>query len=213
MQTVAVRIHGHDRHEIVHVEFPHGFGDAEIEQAHAQHLVDGARVILRRAADAVEINRAVFLQRRQGLLAHAALAHHRTHAEVLDDVGLIRLLAAAGGGAGGLDGPLLAAFEHHGTAVIQQRAAQIDAFGQRILHQVRVHRVASGVALAGDQHHVAHFERADLLLADGRAQNDLASGEREALALHHFSTGRDGSRYSHSVMAPLSASSFTPKRR
>ncbi len=38
VQAVAVRVHGDDRHEVVYVQLPHGLGDAEFEQAHAQYL-------------------------------------------------------------------------------------------------------------------------------------------------------------------------------
>ena len=51
-------------------------------QIDAQHFLDRARVILRRAADAVQVHRAGLLQRRQRLRAHAALADHRAHAVV-----------------------------------------------------------------------------------------------------------------------------------
>ena len=65
----------------------------------------------------------------------------------------------------------VAFLEHHRTAVIENRAVQIDR--RRILHQVRVHGVAAGVTFAGDQHHVADFERADCLFAERRRAERL----------------------------------------
>src|ERR1035438_2347947 len=97
-QTVAVRIHGDDGREALHPQMPHGFGDAELQQVDAQHLLHGARVILRRAADGVEVHRAEIPQRGERLGAHAALADHRPDAVTLDDVRLVGLFADAGGG-------------------------------------------------------------------------------------------------------------------
>ena len=51
VQTVAVRVHRHDRREILHPQMPHRLRNAELQQMHAQHLLDRPRIILRRAAD------------------------------------------------------------------------------------------------------------------------------------------------------------------
>ena len=73
----------------------------------------------------------------------------------------------------------LAAFLHdHRTAVIEDRAAQIDR--RLVLHQVRVDRVAAGEHAAGDHHDVADLERAHVGLAERRAQRDFLAGAREA---------------------------------
>ena len=97
-------------------------------------LLDGARVELRRAADGVQVDRAVFLERRQRLRAHAALADHRADAVPLDDLALIRLLANAGRRTGGRDAPAVAFLHDDRAAVIEHRAAQIDR--RLVLHQV-----------------------------------------------------------------------------
>ena len=65
VQAVAVRVHGHDRREIIHPQMPHGFGNSEVDQVHTQHRLDRARIILSRAPDAVQVNRTALLQRRQ----------------------------------------------------------------------------------------------------------------------------------------------------
>ena len=84
-------------------------------------------------------------------------------------------------------------FQHHGAAVIEHRAVQIHR--RRILHQVRMHRVAAGVDVAADQHDVADFQRPHLLFGERRAQHHFAAAEREAFALRHFfhrdAPGRD----------------------
>ena len=66
-------------------------------------LLDRARVELRGAADRVQVDGAVLLQRRERLRAHAALADDRAHAVALDDLALIRLLADARRRSGGGD--------------------------------------------------------------------------------------------------------------
>ena len=131
----------------------------------------------------VQIHGAEFLQRGQRFRAHAALADHRAHAVFLDDVGLIRLFANAGGGAGGLDHPLVALLQHHRTAVVEHRAVHVDR--RRILHQVGVHVVAAGEHLAVDQHDVADFQRAHLRFGQRRGQHHFAAGQREARAARH----------------------------
>ena len=118
-----------------------------------------ARVELRGAADGVQIHRAVLLERRERLRAHAALADHRAHAVALDDLALIRLLANARRRTGGGDAPRLAFLHDDRTAVIQDRAVQIDR--RRVLHQMRVHGVAAGEHAARDHHDVADLQRAN----------------------------------------------------
>src|SRR5690349_18468209 len=73
VQAVAVRVHGHDRREVLDRQVPHRFGRAELHQRDAVDLLDRARVELRRAADGVQIHGAVILHRGQRLRAHAAL--------------------------------------------------------------------------------------------------------------------------------------------
>ena len=40
VQAVPVRIHGDNRDEVVHAQVPHRLGNPELDQVHAQHLVD-----------------------------------------------------------------------------------------------------------------------------------------------------------------------------
>src|SRR5439155_783685 len=80
--------------------------DAElVEKVDPEHFGQAARVILRRAADGVEVHGAEFLERGERLFAHAAFAHHAADAVALDDVGLVGLFADAGGGSGGGGAP------------------------------------------------------------------------------------------------------------
>lgn len=58
VQAVSVRIHRHDRSEVVRVQVPHGLGNPEVEQVDAQHLIDRPRIKLRRSADRIQIHRA-----------------------------------------------------------------------------------------------------------------------------------------------------------
>ena len=50
-------------------QMPHGFRNAELQEVDAFHVLDAVGIILRRAADGVQVDGAVLLQRRQGLLA------------------------------------------------------------------------------------------------------------------------------------------------
>src|SRR5438552_16212174 len=52
MQAVAVRVHGYDCHEIMHVKLPHGLRDTEVKQTYAQYLINSTRIILGSTADA-----------------------------------------------------------------------------------------------------------------------------------------------------------------
>ena len=60
---------------------PHGLGNSELHQVHVEYFFDRARVILRRAADSVQVYSARLLQRRERLLPHPALADHTRHRE------------------------------------------------------------------------------------------------------------------------------------
>ena len=156
VQAVAVGIHRDDRGKILDRQVPHRFGRAELQQRYAVDALDRARVELRRAADGVQIHRAVLLHRGQRLRAHAALADDRAHAVAPDDLALIRLFADARRRTGGRHPPDLAFLHDHRTAVIQDRATQIDR--RIVLHQVRVHRIAAGKHRARQQHDVAHAQ-------------------------------------------------------
>src|SRR5471032_2161351 len=101
---------------------PHRFGRAELQQRDVVYPFDGASVELRRAADGVQIDGAVFLEARERLRAHAALADDDADAVALDDLGLIRLFANADRRPRSRHAPTAAAgafFLHdHRTAVI-----------------------------------------------------------------------------------------------
>ena len=120
-------VHGDDGREVLELQVPHRLGGAEFLQRHPVHPLDAAGVELRRSADPVEVDRAVLLQPGQGLGTHSALADHRADAVAADDVGLVGLLADAGGRSGRGDRPgAVVELLHHRTAVVDQAASQID---------------------------------------------------------------------------------------
>jgi hypothetical protein len=101
VQAVAVRVHRDDGREVLdELEVPHRLGRAELEQRHAVHPFDAARVELRGAADRVQVDGAVLLQRRPASSAPCRPCRSRRARRSADDVGLVGLLADAGGGAG-----------------------------------------------------------------------------------------------------------------
>src|SRR5215510_63953 len=57
VQAVPVRVHCDDRREIADLEVPHRLGRAELGERDAVHALDAPGVELRRATDAVEIDR------------------------------------------------------------------------------------------------------------------------------------------------------------
>ena len=125
----------------------------------------------------------MFFQRGQRLRAHPALADDRAHAVPLDDLSLIRLLANAGRRARGRDAPALALFHDHRTAVIQHGPVQIDR--RLVLHQIRMHGVASGEHAAGHHHDIADLQRPHRGFGQRRVQRDLAPGPHEAGLVRH----------------------------
>jgi hypothetical protein len=83
-----------------------------------------------------------------------ALANDNSHAELLDDVGLVWLFADAGCGTGGGNGPpasacrlrrgrILFLLLDHWSAVIKDGAVQIDLWV--VFHQVRVDGVTTRI--------------------------------------------------------------------
>ncbi len=74
-------------------------------------------------------------------------------------------------GTGRRDAPAVPLFHHDGSAVVEDAAAQIDR--RIVLHQVRVHGVASGEDAARDEHDVPDLQRPDLFVRDGRLECDL----------------------------------------
>ena len=108
MQAVAVRVHRDDRRKVaarVRCHIASGVPNSSSDTPSTP--VDRPRVELRRAADRVQVDGAVLLQRGERLRAHAALADHRAHAVALDDLALIRLFANARRRTGGGDAPAL----------------------------------------------------------------------------------------------------------
>src|SRR5438045_2565080 len=92
-----MRIHRHDRGEVLDAHDPHRFGTAELLlQIHAGHFFYAAGINLRRPADAVQIDAAEVVARLQRLGAHAALADDGLDAVALNHVRLIRLFAYRG---------------------------------------------------------------------------------------------------------------------
>ena len=65
MQTIPLRIHRDDGRELIHTKMPHGLRNAEIKQIHIEHILYRPRIILRRTADRIQINRPELLERRR----------------------------------------------------------------------------------------------------------------------------------------------------
>ena len=99
--------------------------------------------------------------------------------------------------------------------MIEDSSVQIDSRGQRMFHQMRMHGVASGVDVARDQYDITNFQALARIMASVsggcRTISRPVRGNPSSCVI--FSTGRDGSRYSHSVIAPLEASRRTPSLR
>src|SRR5205814_7039041 len=108
------------------------------------------------------------------LRAHSAFADDRADTVSPDDLALIRLFADARRRSRGVDLPTVTVFHGHGTAVIQDRAAQVDRWLVR--HQMRVYVVASAEHPSRDEDDVADFQRAYVGIRERRLQRELASG-------------------------------------
>src|SRR5690242_4191470 len=65
MKTVSMRIHGHNCNEILHTQMPHRFRYTELHQVDTIDLLHRPSIVLRRAPDAVQIDRAALLQSRE----------------------------------------------------------------------------------------------------------------------------------------------------
>src|SRR5271170_5931855 len=135
---------------------PHRLGNPKLDQIHAQHLFHRARVELRRAADGIQIHRAGFLQGRERLWTHAALADHGAHSVLLDNGDLVWLLADAGSWTRGLHHPAVALLQHYGAAMVEDGTMHV--YRWRVLHQMRMHGVAPGEHLTGNEYDIADVQ-------------------------------------------------------
>jgi len=98
---------GDDGDKVPALQMPHRFGDAELfQKIDVGHRGDLFRIELRCAADGIEVDRADLLQAGQRLFAHAAFADDGPHAELPQNIRLIRLFPDTGGRAGGFDMPV-----------------------------------------------------------------------------------------------------------
>ena len=114
-----------------------------------------ARVELRRAANRVQYYRAVLLQRRERLGAHAAFTDDRAHAVTLDDLALIRSSRMLVVGPAAVTRQPPPSFTTTGPQDTH-RPAQVH--GRLVLHQVRMTRRARE-RRARDENEVADLER------------------------------------------------------
>jgi len=164
-----MRVHGDYGGEIFDIEFPDGFGRAELFQhVDAADFFDALREYLRRAADAVQVNTTVLLAGLQRFVAHAAFADDAAQTEIANHLPLIRLLANGRRRAGSGAFPVaLLVLDDYRAAVIENAVFEIHTGRQRAAFvQIFVHGIAAGEEDAGDQNFVADFEGADLLLGD-----------------------------------------------
>ena len=74
MQAVAVRVHRDDASEAFRLQVPHRFRNTELHEVDAIDVLEAFRIILRSAADGIQVNTAMLLQRSQRLRSHAAFA-------------------------------------------------------------------------------------------------------------------------------------------
>jgi hypothetical protein len=106
-------------------EFPDGFRRAELlVEVHVAHVLDALGQHLRRAADGVEIDAPMLLARRQRSGSHATFADDAAHAEIADDLPLVRLLTDGGRGSGSRALPgAVRLFHDYGSAMIKNPVA------------------------------------------------------------------------------------------
>src|SRR5689334_8094437 len=136
---------------------PHSLRGSKLHEGNPVYPVDAPGVKLCSSADSVEVHGAMLLEASQRLARHTALADHRAHAELADDVGLVRLLANAGRRAG--RGHLPAAVGLLGdyrTAVVDHAAVEID--WRIVAREMVMHRIASGERATADQHDIADLQ-------------------------------------------------------
>src|SRR5262245_13757750 len=129
---------------------PHRLWGSKLHQRDAIHPFNTSRVELRSPANSVEVNRPVLFEPGQGLSTHAALADYGAHSVFADDVCLVRLLANARRRSRRRDLPAaVRLLRHHGTAVIDHAAVQIDRW--RVARQVMMHGIAPRVCGTADE--------------------------------------------------------------
>src|SRR5512147_2176110 len=76
VEAVPVCVHRHDGGELLHLDMPHRFRNAEFKEIDAVDARDAFRIVLCRAADGIEVDRAVLFEGGKGLRPHASLSYH-----------------------------------------------------------------------------------------------------------------------------------------
>src|SRR5271170_7522266 len=168
-----MRVNRYDRWKILHFKFPNRFRRAKFfHHINSAHFFDALGQYLRRAADRVQINAAVFLARRKRAVAHAALADDAADAEIANDLRLIRLFTDGSSRAGGSGLPIPLLILHHDrTAMIKNSVAQLYFRRQHsTLVHILVNRVAPGEHDTGNQNLVANFQSPDFFFGKWKAQ-------------------------------------------
>ena len=177
MQALAVRVHRADRCEAVQPQVPHRLGHAQFEQVDPFNPLDAFGVILRRAADRVEIHRPLFLEASERLFAHATFANHRPQTELFDDVRLERLFPHRGRRPRPGTEPLAVHLVHDGTTVVDDSPIEIDR--RIVMQQVMMQGIPARVDQSIDHNNIARANPADLLFGDRRLEHDFATGQIE----------------------------------
>jgi hypothetical protein len=190
MKGAAVGIHGDDGREPFDFQFPDGFGGAKFfEEIDVADLLHAFREDLGSAADAVEVNAAVFFAGGEGFVAHAAFANDSAQAEVANDLPLVRLFADGSRGSGGGDFPVsLFVFDDDGSAVINDAVAEVY-FGRELAAFVQkfVDDIASGENDAADFDRVADFKSADFFFGEGEGDlNHNCAISTTTSGFHHW---------------------------
>src|SRR5579871_6707913 len=105
------------------MHFPDCFRTAELFQVDIGHTLDTLGINLGGAADAVQVNTAVFLTGLEGFRPHATFPNHCLDAEPFNDLGLVGFFADGSGRASRHHAVLAVFLQHDRAAMINHAIA------------------------------------------------------------------------------------------
>ncbi len=105
---------------------PHRFGDTKLEKVNIFNLDNTLGIVLRCAANRIQINGTLILESCKSLRAHAAFADDRANTEFANNISLVGLFPATCRWAGGIHEPLVALLEGNRTTMIECSTLEID---------------------------------------------------------------------------------------
>src|ERR1041384_2751558 len=98
VQRTSMRIHRHDRGEILHLKLPDGFGRPEfLQKINIADALDAFRQDLRRAPDGMQKSAPRFRPTRRSATPHPALSENSAQSELANDGPLVGLFPCGGG--------------------------------------------------------------------------------------------------------------------